>query len=151
MEKLQVGHLDLFQKEFQTLESAYVEWSSAHQAIALMQVKELSAGKMPYLSNPFLVIRKGRPLGVKNKPKSSTKRDTSAFENAKKKRHCGECGLLQDNHDGRTCPTRKSLVTKFAWRHLITRVTDVLADGHYGFHALAFHLRSRGTTNESNS
>ncbi|BBM98273.1 hypothetical protein Mp_1g12150 [Marchantia polymorpha subsp. ruderalis] len=99
---LQVSTCDLYAKELQTLESAYVEWSSAQQAIALMQVKELNAGNMLSLSNPFLVIRKGRPLGAKNKPKSSTKRDPSAFENAKKKRHCGECGLLQNNHYRRT-------------------------------------------------
>ncbi|TDH74471.1 hypothetical protein CCR75_003069 [Bremia lactucae] len=69
--KLQVGHLNLFQRQLQTLESDDMVWPLAHQAIAIMHVTEQSAGKMDVL--PFQDI-------ASDKERTTTRRQNKTKE-----------------------------------------------------------------------
>ena len=69
---------------------------SLSQAVLSEHVKEPRAD----------VVGKGRPVGARNKPKSSTARDLSAFELAgvTTGRKCRACG--QSGHNARTCTSK---------------------------------------------
>ncbi|KAI9919280.1 hypothetical protein PsorP6_017244 [Peronosclerospora sorghi] len=72
--------LELFQKQLDNLARSYVQWTPEQRAIMHAQIADLEAWKTPTVSNPLPVKTKGQPPGAKNKSKSSTKRDLSAFE-----------------------------------------------------------------------
>ena len=61
MDKLRVGHRDILKEQLQNLENVYVKWPPDQQGADIMQIKSLSAGKMPSLSNPLVVMPKARP------------------------------------------------------------------------------------------
>ncbi|OAE32239.1 hypothetical protein AXG93_1089s1040 [Marchantia polymorpha subsp. ruderalis] len=90
-----ITHTDIFFCHLRTIEAEYLKWPPAKQAVASARIAELAIGQMPLLANPLPVQPKGRPVGAKNKTKSSTKRELSAFEHVTKRaRLCGECGAV---------------------------------------------------------
>ncbi|PTQ46629.1 hypothetical protein MARPO_0010s0039 [Marchantia polymorpha] len=85
-----ITHTDIFFCHLRTIEAEYLKWPPAKQAVASARIAELAIGQMPLLANPLPVQPKGRPVGAKNKTKSSTKRELSAFEHVTKRaRLCG--------------------------------------------------------------
>ncbi|KAL0584938.1 hypothetical protein ABG067_005239 [Albugo candida] len=116
---------------------------------------------MPSLGDPAMVKANGRPVGTKNKQKSSTKRNTSGFEHAtKRRRHCTLCGKANLNkrfcakklnkkmkmrlEEEKMCPEKGNQSTPKPPRILSfcagEDVTDVQGDENCGFRAVALAL-----------
>ncbi|KAI9920139.1 hypothetical protein PsorP6_015653 [Peronosclerospora sorghi] len=74
-----------FELTIEKLRLTHSKWSLAQEAVGMAIIDKLLTETTPHVSKPAVVKRKGRPVGAKSKPKSSVKRDPSAFEVDKKK------------------------------------------------------------------
>ena len=79
------------------------------QERAILNVKKVLDGRAAVvpIQPPLINLQpRGRPVGAKNLPQKSTKRDASLFEQMEDrsgKRMCGVCGLI--GHNRRSCPS----------------------------------------------
>ena len=91
------------------LEKKVKELTGDHQKVLLAQMTQLVEDHITVVEMRAPKIQtetRGSPLGSRNLPKSSTKRDLSKFEHmdqveSLKKRKCGCCGKV--GHNKRTC------------------------------------------------
>lgn len=100
-----IGTTDTLMSLFSELKEKIADWSRPQKTHALETLHDLIHGPPVFIQEPMPLRTKGRPVGAKNKAKSSTVRDPSEFEYAKEKkisvRRCGIC--KEAGHNSRRC------------------------------------------------
>jgi len=103
--KVQPESIDL---ALSNLRTSLLSWPEHQQKTALLKVLQLAEQRSMPIFDPVISRPKGRPVGSKNKPKSSTKRDPSAFEIKEEEISGRKCSLCKDSgHNKRSCPQLK--------------------------------------------
>ncbi|KAI9923263.1 hypothetical protein PsorP6_002736 [Peronosclerospora sorghi] len=127
-------------------------WSLAQKAVGMAIIDKIITEPTPHVSNPAVVKRKGRPVGAKNKPNSSVKRDPSAFEVDKKKSRRkknppkAKQTASKPNVKMETKPGEPKVRTEIKpapsgpaldpWHGISSQIKKVPGDGHCGYYAV---------------